>query len=104
MRKGLYIIVTCLIIGFLMPSCSKDDESESSPVMEALYAESVNLSEASLDSVKSFRSKVSNFIATYPNAKENSLYAQIKENIKAASVKFKITINDEWDGEDYITF
>ena len=91
------------MIGFTL-SCSKDDEYEVSPVMEAYYDESVNLNTASIDSVKSFMGKVNNFIATYPEAKESNLYAKIKENIKAASLRLNITINDEWDGEDYIKF
>ena len=102
MKKGLYIFVTCLMIGFTL-SCSKDDD-DVSPVMEAYYAESVNLNTASIDSVKSFKNKVSNFIVAYPEAKYNQRYSQIKENIKAASLRLNITINDEWDGEDFINY
>ena len=47
MKKGLFIFVIGLIVGFLMPSCSSDDESESSSIMETFYAESVNLNAAS---------------------------------------------------------
>ena len=86
-----------------MPSCSKDDD-DVSPVLESLYAESVNLNDASLDSVKLFKSKVANFIAEYPKAKESNLYAKIKENIKAASLRLNITINDEWAGEEFFSY
>ena len=72
--------------------------------MEAYYAESVNLNAASLDSLKSFVSKVDNYISANPLAIENYRYPQIKNNIKAASLKFSITINNEWDGESYINY
>ena len=104
MKKGLFIFVTGLIVGFLMPSCSKDDESESSSIMETFYAESVNLNAVSQDSLMSFKSKIDNYVNVNPQAIENYRYPQIKENIKAASMKYNITINDEWEGVSYIDY
>ena len=54
--------------------------------------------------MKSFTSKLDGYVAQYPQAKNHKRYSLILENIKAASLRLNITINDEWDGEDRINF
>ena len=95
-------IILLLIIGWLT-SCEKDS-FDVSPTMEAYYTESEKLPSASIDSVKSFSNKVDGFTRSYPDAKEHNKYPLIKENIKTASFRLNITINDEWDGEKHINF
>jgi hypothetical protein len=72
--------------------------------MESFYLESVKLPSVTIDSVKSFSSKVEGFTRSYPWAVEHQRYPQIKENIKSASLRISITINDEWDGDTIIHF
>ena len=93
----------CMVVGFSLPSCDKLT-SDDYPIMESFYKESVTLPLVTLDSVKTFSSKVDGYVTIYPQAKNHSRYSQIQENIKAASLRINITINDEWDGEDSINF
>lgn len=102
MKKLLFILI-CIVIGFMLPSCEKD-EFDVNPQMEAYYIESLQLPSVTIDSVKTFSSKVNGFTRTYPMALEHKRYPQIKENIKSASLRISITINDEWDGETHINY
>lgn len=84
-------------------SCEKE-VYDINPQMESFYMESVQLPSVTIDSVQSFSSKVDGFTRSYPEALEHKRYPQIKENIKSASLRLTITINDEWDGETHINF
>ena len=103
MKKGIVLLTMCMVIGFMLPSCEKE-VYDVSPTMEAYYTESLQLPSVSIDSVKSFSSKVNGFTRTYPIALEHEKYPLIKDNIKAASLRLNIVINDEWDGETHINF
>ena len=72
--------------------------------MESFYIESCGLPAVTIDSVKLFSTKVNDYTTEYPESKEHSLYPKIQANIKSASLRLNITINDEWDGETYINF
>ena len=92
-----------MVVGFSLPSCEQLS-SDDYPIMESYYKESVSLPLVTLDSVKTFSSKVDGYVAQYPQAKNHRRYSQIQENIKAASLRINITINDEWDGDTVIKF
>jgi len=103
MKKLLYILIMCMVMGFMLPSCEKE-VFDVSPTMETYYNESVQLPTVSLDSVTAFENKVNGYVTTYPQAKEHRRYEQILANIKAASLRLTITINDKWAGDTLIHF
>ena len=101
MKRLLGLAVTFLL---LMTACEKEVISEGYPEMEGFYIESCGLQVATIDSMKNFKGKVDNFTVEFPESKEHSLYPKIQANIKSASLRLNITINDEWVGETYINF
>jgi len=101
MKKLLGLAVTSLL---LMTACEKEVISEDYPEIEGFYIESCGLQVATIDSVKNFKVKVEDFTVEFPESKEHSLYPKILANIKSASLRLNITINDEWDGETHINF
>ena len=74
------------------------------PEMQAYYQESCALPQCTLDSVRCFSGKVKSFVTLHPSAQDDPLYPQIQQNIRTASLRLTITINDEWDGETYIRY
>ena len=70
--------------------------------MQAYYAESCNLGVATTDSVQHFTQKVNTFVTQHTDASADPLYPRIQENIRSASFRLNITIDDEWlpDYED----
>ena len=92
-----------MVVGISLPSCEQLS-SDDYHIMESYYTESLNLASVSVDSVKSFSSKVDGYIAQYPQAKNHRRYSQIQDNIKAASLRLSISIDTTWAGEDSIRF
>ena len=74
------------------------------PEMKAFYQESITLPSVTTDSVNRFSVKVNDFIEVNPEALDDPLYPKIMSNIKTATLRITITINDEWDGETHINF
>ncbi len=85
---------------FILPSCEKDVID----LMESYYTESMGLDNVTLDSVKSFSSKVNNYVTVYPSEKEHPLYPKIQNNIKSASMRITLTCDTTWDGTITIRF
>lgn len=104
MKKTLYILIICLMVGFVLPSCNKSDTGDDYPIMEDYYVESLALPTVSLDSVNSFSCKVNGYVAQFPAAKQHRRYVQILENIKSASLRIIITVDTTWAGTDSISF
>ncbi len=96
MKKLVFILMAC----FCIMACEK----EVSDLMENYYTESMGLQSVTIDSVKSFSSKVSNYVAQNPGEKAHPLYPKIQENIKSASLRLTITCDTTWDGETHINF
>jgi len=92
------------VLLFMTVGCEKEVLSEGYPEMEFFYVESCALQTVTTDSVKSFSVKVDDFTTIFPDSKEHSLYPKIQANIRKASLRVTITINDEWDGETHINF
>jgi hypothetical protein len=103
MKKTSIAMFLCLLASFILPSCEKAVIDEY-PQMEAYYVESKGLSSVTIDSVRTFSSKVDGFVTTYPIAKEHEKYPLIQANIKSASLRIAITVNDEWAGDTIIHF
>jgi len=100
MKKLVSFFTVCLF----MVGCEKQVNSEGYPEMEAFYTESCALPAVTIDSVKTFSAKVSNYVSKYPESKTHSLYPQIQENIKSASLRITIECDTTWDGETHINF
>ncbi len=97
-------LVVVFAASFMMFGCEKSVISEGFPEMEGFYVESCGLSTVTIDSVKLFSAKVSNFTAEYPESKNHSLYPKIQENINTASLRITIECDTTWDGETHINF
>ena len=102
MKKGFILVLLVFAVSWFA-SCEKD-VYDINPTMEAYYMESLKLPSVTLDSVQSFSNKLEVFTRSFPWAVEHKRYPQIKENIKVASIRINITINDEWDGDTIIYF
>lgn len=103
MKKTFICLLVSLVLAISMPSCEQSVTDEY-PIMEQYYTESVNLPTVTLDSVKSFSNKVDGYVNQNPEARNHRRYSMILENIKAASLRFTITVNDEWDSDTIINF
>ena len=103
MKKSMITMMLLLSTSFILPSCEKE-VFDYSTQMEAYYTESKGLSAVTIDSVTLFKNKVEGFVTTHPIAKEHEKYPLIQANIKAASIRITITVNDEWAGDTIIHF
>lgn len=81
--------------------------------MQQLYQESQKLSDASIDSIKTFTTKFSGYISAKPASQEDELYQPTIDNISnaAAQYGYKLTVANvgvmvetAWDGEKRLTF
>lgn len=86
-------IMLCLSASFIYPSCEK----AAADYMESFYRESMGLNNVSIDSVRSFSTKVKDYVTVNPKAKQNPLYQRIQSNIKAAALRISIDIDTIWD-------
>ena len=113
--KGAFcMLFASLTIGFT--SCDKNEVVEQQPTkaMELLYIESKGLPETSADSVSNFAQKFCSHLNSNLNDQYDEYFHPIIENIEYAGSIFgyKITIttsvgikiNDEWDGEYFVSF
>lgn len=103
MRQTVIALLLLLSASFILPSCEKD-VFDYSPQMEAYYVESKGLNSVTIDSVRTFSSKVDGFVAVNPLAKEHEKYPLIQANIKSASLRLTITVDTTWAGEKTINF
>ena len=103
MKQSFVSLLLLLSASFILPSCEKE-VFDYSPQMEAYYVESKGLSAVTIDSVTLFKNKVEGFVTTHPIAKEHEKYPLIQANIKSASLRIAITVNDEWAGDTIIHF
>jgi len=99
--KTILTLMAALVLTVLT-SCEK--EVQRYDEMRLYHGESLTLHQVSADSVVRFSDKVKAFVARYPAAAEDPLYPEIRANIRAALVTFTITVDDEWDGETYISY
>lgn len=102
LRNSLIPLSLSFIVSFMCLACSKETSVSSYPEMQAYYVESCHLSVAATDSVQRFMQKVDTFVTRHTDAKQDPLYPRIQENIRSASFRLNITVDDEWlpDYED----
>ena len=103
MKRTPIILLIVFTVCWMLPSCEKE-LTDDYPIMESFYTDSITLPTVTIDSVNLFTNKVNGYVSQNPQAKEHRRYSQIKENIKAASLRLSIIINDEWDGDTLIKF
>ena len=104
MIKKSFVAAMFAAVVLLLASCEKEGAADQWPQMRTFYNESCGLQTVALDSVTRFATKVDAFTTTWPESKEHPLYPAIQSNIKAASLRITITINDTWNGETYINY
>ena len=100
MKKILFLFTIC----FMAIGCENEAIGEGYPEMEGFYTESRGLPTVTIDSVKSFSTKVNDYTTEYPESKKHSLYPKIQANIKSASLRITLTCDTTWAGETYINF
>ena len=89
--------------GISLPSCEKS-ATDSFPIMESFYTESKGLKTVTKDSVNRFSDKVNGYVVTNPQARNHSKYKLIMDNIKDATLRLAIEVDDEWAGDTTIIF
>ena len=104
LRRSSIPFIVFIIVSFLCLACSKETSVSQPqyPEMQAYYVESCHLSVAATDSVQRFMQKVDTFVTRHSDAKQDPLYPRIQENIRSASFRLNINVDDEWlpDYED----
>ena len=99
----------------LLPvSCEKEQMADSTPMYQ-MYTESVNLPQATLDSITNFTHKFSGYVGSHPDSRQDQYFAPTFQNLRNAAALYGytirettvttgVTVNDEWAGEKYIAF
>ena len=93
MRKTMISVLLCLSASFIYPSCEKSSMDK----MQLLYSESMGLKDVDIDSIRSFSSKVNDYVTVNPSERQNPLYPKIQNNIKSAALSITIEIDTIWD-------
>ena len=102
------------LLVLLLVSCEKEQMADSTPMYQ-MYNESVNLPQATLDSITNFTHKVSAYVGSHPDSRQDQYFAPTLQNLRNAAALYGytirestvttgVTVNDEWAGEKYITF
>ena len=95
-------------------SCEKEVMEDLTP-MHSMFNESVNLPQATLDSITTCTHKFGGYVGSHPESRQDKYFDPTLQNlrdaaalygytIKETTVTAGITVNDEWDGETYIYF
>ena len=103
MRKTALCVLMMIGAGISLPSCEKS-ATDSFPIMESFYTESKGLKTVTKDSVNRFSDKVNGYVVTNPQARNHSKYKLIMYNIKDATLRLAIEVDDEWAGDTTIIF
>ena len=83
--------------------------------MHSMFNESVNLPQATLDSITTFTHKFGGYVGSHPESRQDKFFDPTLQNlrdaaalygytVKESSVNTGVTVNDEWDGEKIIYF
>ena len=111
---GRAFALMCIALPLAFASCEKDVMEELTP-MHSMFNESVNLQQATLDSITNFTHKFGGYVGSHPESRQDKYFDPTLQNlrdaaalygytIKETTVTAGITVNDEWDGETYIYF
>ncbi len=85
-------------------SCSGESDAPRYAEMQDYYTESIRLPQVTIDSVTLFSRKVDTFVGLHPDATDDPLYPQIRNNIRQASLRFTIEVDTAWNGEIHIVY
>ena len=113
-KQALRTSPLILLAALLSVSCEKELMVESTPMYQ-MYNESVNLPQATLDSITNFTHKFSGYVGSHPDSRQDQYFAPTFQNLRNAAalygytirettVTIGVTVNDEWAGEKYIAF
>lgn len=103
-HRGRAFLCLCLCAFSLLFISCEHLEDPSHSILEDYFYESQGLKQASNDSIRCFSEKVKTFANCTPSAKNDPLYTRIQENIRLATLRITIKIEDEWAGEKVISF
>ena len=103
-RMSRAFLCLCLFTFLLTFTSCEHLEDPSHSILEDYFYESQGLKQASNDSIRCFSEKVKTFANCTPSAKNDPLYTRIQENIRLATLRITIKIEDEWAGEKVISF
>ena len=103
-----------IVLSLAFASCEKEVMEELTP-MHSMFNESVNLPQATLDSITNFTHKFGGYVGSHPESRQDKYFDPTLQNlrdaaalygytIKETTVTTGITVNDEWDGEKIIYF
>ena len=111
---GRVFTLLCVALPLAFASCEKEVMEELTP-MHSMFNESVNLPQATLDSITNFTHKFGGYVGYHPESRQDQYFAPTLQNlrdaaafygytIKETTVTAGVTVNDEWDGENFIYF
>lgn len=103
-HRGRAFLCLCLCAFSLFFISCEHLEDPSHSILEDYFYESQGLKQVSNDSIRCFSEKVKTFANCTPSAKNDPLYTRIQENIRMATLRITIKIEDEWAGEKVISF
>ena len=107
-------MLLCLLMPFALCSCDKQATDALTP-MHQMYNESINLPQATLDSITTFTHKFGGYVGSHPESRQDQFFDPTLQNlrdaaalygysVKDATLNTSITVNDEWAGETFIFF
>ena len=113
-KQALRTLPLILLAALLTVSCEKEQIADFTPMYQ-MYTESVNLPQATLDSITNFTHKFSGYVGSHPDSRQDQYFAPTFQNLRNAAALYGytirettvttgVTVNDEWDGEKYIAF
>ena len=103
-HRGRAFLCLCLCTFSLLFISCVHLEDPSHSILEDYFYESQGLKQVSNDSIRCFSEKVKTFANCTTSAKNDPLYTRIQENIRLATLRITIKIEDEWAGEKVISF
>jgi hypothetical protein len=103
-----------VVLPLAFASCDNEVMEELTPMCQ-MYNESVNLPQATLDSITNFTHKFGFYVGSHPESRQDQYFDPTLQNlrnaaalhgytIKETTVTTGITVNDEWAGETYIYY
>lgn len=103
-----------IALSLAFASCEKEVMEDLTP-MHSMFNESLNLPQATLDSITNFTHKFGGYVGSHPESRQDQYFDPTLQNlrdaaalygytIKETTVTTGITVNDEWDSETIIYF
>ena len=111
---GRVFALLIAVLPLAFASCESEVMEELTPMCQ-MYNESVNLPQATLDSITNFTHKFGGYVGSHPESRQDQYFDPTLQNlrnaaalhgytIKETTVTTGITVNDEWAGEIFIQY